>query len=421
MPARRSAFSLLLVALLMIGSVAYGQAGDADDAPPHPLIAMLAHVPATNAWVAYADYRAIWSVNAPVLRVTSARDLRVPALAEPWFYRSWRVADSLLARGSSPETLLAVPDTVGFDFFDIHQVMQFNTPPNNGVAVSGAFDPDAVIRAYLNRGYEQVEVSGVMALCPAGDCSGGILIDLQGIEPGNIFDYLGRKPPLLLLDDGTLISAPAEGTLNRVASVAGGRFPALLDSPDHQAIAAALTDPELFPGALLQAHFLPPDLFSVIDLSHATHATDDGDDEWLSLLPGARIPNDYGSLPPHFRVAIADYEDSQRQKAVIALVYTDQEMAQIAAEEVARRLATFAPRDLPPFVEQIDGAQIDPPVIYETPDRVVALISVSYPLFDERLRPPPALSGGQMYLWWYRALLLSEFTVVQPLLLPQGE
>ena len=97
------------------------------------------------------------------------------------------------------------------------------------------------------------------------------------------------------------------------------------------------------------------------------------------------------------------------------------EDAEIAAEEVSRRIVPFADEivredDPTPFIEEIPGATVDEPRVFGE-DYYVAVISVSYPLPE--MQPDVSPRGGRLFRIWTQSVLQRTLYPLWQITLPE--
>lgn len=213
-------------------------------------------------------------------------------------------------------------DVVGFDLLDIARGVEFGRSPQQGLALLGAFEGDAVAAAHQARGYAAVAEGTVSVWCLEGDCTRGIDSDFSRREIANIFGGdLGRSQPVGIIGDRGVFSSPIEAIFNDMVAAADGNIPTLADAPEFQALAHALSSL----GVVRQLLSSDPTLLYAPD------------------FPGRRTPDPrpVGTLPQYGAFAMADIVVPEGEIAVVALVYADAEMAAEAVTVLEQRLATF--------------------------------------------------------------------------------
>jgi hypothetical protein len=149
---RQVLITLVVLGMLLAGAVAPGQQAAAQSAPaPGSLAAMLELVPLTlgqapgNAMLTYANL----ALQAEVSGVV------VPESSEDESARDWISATSRLPIHSNASQM-ATPEWeegLGFNLFDVDQVVEFSAPPANFTLLRGRFADDLVSR-WEAQGYE---------------------------------------------------------------------------------------------------------------------------------------------------------------------------------------------------------------------------------------------------------------------------
>lgn len=381
-------FSLLLLFALPVFA----------QAPEHPLAQMLAAVPGSAAaldgsFISYVDYRAVFSQRGgsfPTDLDEFNQMLSSEGGRKIWATNLWRIASGMLGWIQNfTQTYPEAQALFGFEWFDVDQSLQFGVVPAVGNVLRGEFDPDRVRAAFAKRDFESQQIAGVETLCWAEGCDQGLAIDLRSRNPANPFggDF-GRREPVALLP-GILLHSPAIETLTGMIQAAAGAAPSLLANPDYAAIADLVGVDGATDADLIQIQIYRQE--SIADFS-------------VPELPDGAP----GPLPPYSVAALADLQDGDTQIALVALVYDDAAVAELAAHELAARVASFHAAD------EIADAQIefDPPLVFTSAagDRFVAISSLRNPT------PPsdpgadsPLAPSASVFLRWYFSLQRREF------------
>jgi hypothetical protein len=318
----------------------------------------------------------------------------------------------------------------GIDFFEIDRAITFSAPPAQGIIYQGQFDVDAIETASLARDYEQADINGVTAWCWIEGCDQGLKVNIADRSPSNIFDpSLGRNPPFLVLNGGdTIAYAYALEVIEAMAFSSQGEWRSLADAPDYHAMASAITDSDMYAGDLVQVNIFPFDPLNNVQ-DYSIFETRDAYTEAIGtgvLSPMASDFVNYGDLPGYQLAALVDRQEGETQVAMIALVYASEESAQTAAQELTSRLATFSGEpetgDPTPFVEVIDGAQVNEGYVYASDDSglFVAVASVSYPLPEENFSSgqEQPIQPGIMYTRWMNSIFRRAFSPLWQVTLP---
>jgi hypothetical protein len=391
----------LLIALLLMllpGASALAQG----DAPPPPLLAMLAGVPqsaipADSGWatVRYADYAALYETEG-IAALRDAGNLDALMNDVP-------LSGMLMRLVAGPEALNyafvgagQMADAVGFEWLlDVERSLEFGNPPDVGLLLSGDLDAAAIGAALQARDFSQADVSGVTVWHRFDD----LAVSIAARDTADPFGgHLGAAARIALLPD-MLANARSWSLINGIIGAAQGDLPSLADDPAYRALAGAITAPD---GLLIQALFFDGAALGAVP----------GDPASLGLtLPAAA---DLGPLPPYALAALADRQEGNDQVHLIGLVYADAPTAQAAADVLAGRLADFRLSTRPDevLVEGF-GATVSASVVESAADGLaVALVEARYPLPAERTDAETGrfLSAGRFYGLWVQALMRREFT-----------
>jgi hypothetical protein len=436
-------FLYVLIFTLLMGFALSAQA-QTEDIEPHPLFELLAIIPDnlqtrdSNQYISYVDYDAVENGRAtPVNPETWDQFdliLELP-LGAKWINSTRRIRSGpseilqyLLLGGADMQSVS------GVDFFEIDHAITFGAPPAQGTIFQGQFDVDAIETASLGRDYEQADINGVTAWCWIEGCDEGLKVNIVDRNPSNIFDpSLGRNPPFLILNDGdTVAYAFALEVVEEMASASLGETRSLADAPDYQAMASAITDPDMYTGDLVQVNIFPFDPVNNVQ-DYTIFETREDYEEFIGsggigvLPPMASDFVNYGDLPTYQLAALVDRQEGETQIAMIALVYASEESAQTAAQELTSRLASFSGEivtgDPTPFASMIDGAQVNDGYVYASDEAglYVAVASVSYPLPEENFSSGEAaaeVAPGILYRRWMDSIFRRAFSPLWQITLP---
>lgn len=424
---RRILLSIILLLLIIVPLQAQDDSGDSEET--HPLLEMLALVPDTeNSRTDFLYYLDMTALEQASRIAISPPNMMIYDLLPSESRLSYMATLRRIAGGNGIEIFNAdweaMPEVVGFDFFNINQLIAFGQPPGIGTIYGGNFDYDSIGEAHAARDYTEETINGFTAWCGPSGCDAGLEIDFEARNRGNAFDpMLGRRPTVLLLP-GYLASSPDLVVVEGIARAANGDAVSIADAINYRTLAEAITAPE---GELIQVNFLGFDPLSFdIDLTVFETREDYEAAEDLPMRPVILDEwFDYGEMPAFNLMALADRQIDETQVAMVALLYTNEADAQAAADELAARLQTFSgtldPEEpFDPFVELIDGAQIDDPYVYQSEDTglYAAVASVSYPLPDE-ISLEDGLVPGMMYRYWVTSVFRRAFYVVAQITLPE--
>jgi hypothetical protein len=321
---RMKLFGLLMIAAA--GGV-LAPAGMAQDAEPvdavFDLLRVIPNSSATRDMTVLADRSAITAAYPEaqmpatieaLLRAFSAGE-DVPEGELLWTRVFMNLGDGTAADFRAEDTLRSA---LGIGFLQIEQVATFGSPPEDGVALAGSFDADAVEAALSARGY--VADAGVW--CHEGDCTTGMEVNLIMRDPFNPFGgELGRMQPIVA-DDGVLASTASADVIRDVRAALAGEAASLADVATYQAAAQVLSAQ----GVVIQA--------TIVD-GETLLASSLGDP--LPALQGQPQP-DLNPIAPYDLYVIADAATATEQVGIAAFVYLDEAAAEAALAEMQNRL-----------------------------------------------------------------------------------
>lgn len=372
--------------------------------------------------VSYINYTALQSVNGVTIDPGSSIDFENLSDDEQraWIRRArrWSVGPQFVQYMLvSGQELL---DYGGFDAFAVNQAVAFGNPPENGIVLQTDDTLAAFESAHRARNYTQTDINGLTAWCSEDGCDSGMQQDLQGRQPGYVFDPsgLGRQPPVLVTD-AYYASAFSLDVLENMADSFNGDAPSFLDVPEYAAVTDALIDASDRYGELLQ-FFMPPisEYYTVDFTAPDPYATVNPRSESDTVLDSWA---DYGALPQWSAVMLADYADEGTNGAILALAYDNQTDAQHALDEVSQRVLTFTDeirtRGDQPLIEIVEGgATLAESSLYEAEDGYfVAVIALTYP------EPTPDSDefSGALFIRWMNALYARTFDVLWNIIPPE--
>jgi hypothetical protein len=415
--------ALYLILVLLLSMLSFSVYSD--DEETHPLLEMLAFAPDNEASrsgeIYYMDFRAVENAFDYLEKPDNFADWWE---SNPWigFTNRWMSApnfiQSLMRSGEE------IPETVGFDFFDVDRTLSFGRPPNHAVIWGGNFDADSIGAAHTARDYAQNEINGATAWCSSAGCDQGLQTDIAARELGNIFDSgLGRKPPVLIFPD-YLGSAFQLEIVENIAATSNGDMSSLAESSDYRTLVEAIIDIDHYSGELVQAQFWSSIYVQLtLDVNNLESAC-----ELLQIqecdqnLSAPVWLTDYGYLPAYELVAIADRQEDDEQVAIIVLLYDNEDDAQIAAPELAKRITTFSDAILRGDDELLLDRDVLQPVsvenyVYtsEKTDMSAAVVAVNYytPTQQEAMRPMARENGavyhGLLFRVWVNSLYAQGF------------
>lgn len=375
---------LIVFVILMMGLPLRAQ-----EAAPHadttaPLLEALAFVPDdenSRQYVYYGDFELALEArglprlsNAEISRanLTSRVGFAIPGYFE--FLATFNFASNMV-------------DLVGFELLDIARAVEFGRQPQQGLALLGMFEGEAIAAAHQARGYEAMSEGDVRVWCFKGDCSADI--DFENRDTANIFGgYLGRSQPVGIIGDDGVFSSPNEAVFDAMVAAVDGSIPTLADAPDFQALARAL-------GALGPVRQLQS--FDALLM-------------WQLDFPGIRTPDPRpeGTLPQYGVFAIADVVLPEGELAVVALVYDSAEVATEAAAVLERRLETFPARGQASLRREFlqEGAERVETMVYadELTGMHVVMVVIAAPPPDDTVADQRQPSG-RFFVTLNRAIL----------------
>jgi hypothetical protein len=326
----------ILIALCLLFALAFsGAAQDATEISPEPsemtpFLRALSLIPNTSAVreatpvFSYADYHA----------ALEARGMPVPESLSG--YLDGGEADGPLSTSlppAGPSTMLQYlfaggpeyPQTVGFDFFEIAQAVEFGTPPAMGQVLLGDFDTAMILDAYTQRGYTAVDD----LLCPADGCDTGMKQNIAERNPANPFGgHLGRSEPIFV-GDGVLLNSPDEPLVEAMAAAYDGSASSLADAPEFQAIAGVLAEYPYVSAVMA----VSPLAVTTLDPRMMTENPEAAEALLASL--------EAEPLAPYTMTAFASAADGENEYGLALLVYVNAAAAQDAAAVIDNRLAAL--------------------------------------------------------------------------------
>lgn len=317
---------VLMIVVLLIGIMP--AAAQDDDTPFMQMLARIPDTDSTRAWLTYIDYQALIAARQGTFPVTSwaefelANDFRL----EP----AHQVMQALIGIQSGPSfftevfaTAKEMPETVGFDVFQIGRAAEFGLPPAFGTILEGDFDSDTVIATHTARDYTVSDAGDLTLLCGANGCDSGMNVDIANRSPANPFGgRLGRSQPVLV-GDQLVASSPSIDVLDQTADTINGDGDSIAADPDYSAAAEAISAGD----TVLQAYFINPG--DIPPLSEALLGSV-SDPAAVKTLR-AELARSFVPLPPYNLIAISDSANDSEQIASLALVYTDEADAEAAA------------------------------------------------------------------------------------------
>lgn len=307
-----------------------------------------------------------------------------------------------------------MPNAMGIDFFHVEQSLEWGVPPDRGFVLQGDFDEASVRAAHESRGFVESELDGAPLWCHPDGCDQGSMTDLTDRQMADVFGGdLGRKFPRVLTGD-FFISAAADTSLEQMtdAGIAGGA--SLADDPAYMAAVAALGGDHY----LRAVQFAPASDFLDFDLSRlAPGASEEDLRELVNRLRGGEE-----NLPPYNLAVFADIVDAEKEYAMIALVYRDEELATFAADILTERLSAaesaMVRRPWAEIIADRDGTIEEPTVFHaEEADRWVTLFMISKPLPPNEPVDGRIVESGLLYRLLIDGYFARDLGWLQPVIL----
>lgn len=335
-------FCILVLLLLMAGGVA-AQDAALDE---QPIMQMLTRVPTgvSTSYLLFSDRLAIsaaypgaqmppdWAAFEALDNDNLTDQTRPLAI---WWQVFFQYRSSL-----SAQTLMladSLPDSLGYDFFQVQQELSYGQPPENTLYLAGAFDPATITAALAARGYRPTLEAGTAATwCLEGDCSTGMQMNPDARDPANPFGgNLGLSWPLLL-GEGFLIGNRSEAAMQAHQQAVEGSAPTLAaDAGWRAAVTAATAGGSI----LLQATalsgndlFIFSEPFTGLDMSASPEQIQRFYQDLLE---------DYTNLPPFQLLFVADTVSAGQQVTKVILVYATEVDANLAAAVLPPRVAAY--------------------------------------------------------------------------------
>lgn len=184
----------------------------------------------------------------------------VPGAPDDPALRAWQAELANLALPTSLAERALEPEwrqSYGFDLTQVHQVLVVGQAPDYVMILRGGFDPTQLQDAWVSSGYQAVEAEGttIWTLFP------GDTIDLS--DPASR-PAMGMLNNVVLLEDGTLVTAAKLPRLQSLLRVVNGTAPSLAENASVASLFGQATDSEdmvsavISRGSLLES--LPRDL-----------------------------------------------------------------------------------------------------------------------------------------------------------------
>lgn len=382
---------LIAVVLVVMMVMPLSAQIDRADMGSDELAALLVFVPDTaeaRRWVTYGDFRAGEAGRGLPFTPESYNFFDNPPEELPralWNMSVPHGGMQLAYLGTYGE----LPQTLGFDFFQIDRSLVWGQPPDQGFVLEGDFDEEAIRAAHEGRGFVESEVGGFPVWCAEAGCDTGLEQNLAERQLADIFGGdLGRKFPRALVGD-VMLSAGLDTTLERMVEVSTDEGNSLADAEDIQALVAAIDGDHYLRSAQIASPFDFPEFNPAVLLGE--RAIEEQIAELMERLEESRE-----FMPLYSAVVFADIATSESESVVIGLAYLDEASATTAGETITSLInATESIVIRRPWAELIAerGTLHAPEVFYaEDADRYVTLITISKPL------PPNEPGDMSMYI-----------------------
>ncbi len=279
-----------------------------------------------------------------------------------------------------------IPETVGFDFFDITAAMSFGKPPGQVYIYQGDFDAAQIEAALTSNGYTSETLDGFPYWCAEAGCDTGREVNPADRNPANLFGGdLGRRFPVTLLDNA-IVTSPDDANVEAIADVYQNPEKSLAANPIYQTVVTAMY--ETLPVAagdeqpqLRQAYFIPAHFLIVSDpMATAIFTAPEEIEKLREQLESMETT----SIPLYQMAAFTDFGNSSEQFAQVILIYGLEADAQTAVEIIPQRIASLNSIVVrQPLAAMFEARQAEllTPEIYKDEDtgRYAAVFTFRYP------------------------------------------
>lgn len=369
----------LLLLLSIVTAATWGPAlASAQDGTPSVapaggsgLASLLALVPATlpeleepeRATITYAD----------LATQLAAVGVEPPDDVDDDAFRSWTAATMGLSLPSTAAQNLKVwRQDFGFDLLQADQTLQITLPPFDLTMYRGRFDEAAVASALGRLGYEPIDAGGKTILSVREDFE----IDL-GAPTGYANASMNYAA---MLDDGTLVFAPAQAIVESVLEVEADEASSLVERDDLAALLphlpAGLVSALLVSGLML-AGGLPdsfPDLGSLGTPDIDAIATEVAEQGRMPPIQLALLGMTAGGPLELLGEALPQPPNTPAARAVVVLLMYSPDQAEDAVPIVEERLATGSAIQLDQSFAELFPEQM----VRAVPGEPVVLIELSF-------------------------------------------
>jgi hypothetical protein len=263
-----------------------------------------------------------------------------------------------------------MPTAIGIDFTNVDQSLLWSMPPQQAMLVRGTFDAASMSAAHAARGFVESALPSGTQWCSPDGCDQGLVIDVANRQPADIFGGdLGRRFPRALIGD-VIVSSASEPIFNAAVRAGTTGERSLITNPNVVAALVALDGQH----HLRAAQLMSPEDFLELGVIPAAGASEADIRQQQDALRGGAE-----DLPVYQMAVFGDLSDENGETALVALIYTREADAQIAAERLAARLQnaqSYRGERLWAALIAERGGRIDPPRVIAVPkaDRWVVLL-----------------------------------------------
>lgn len=298
-----------------------------------PLAHLLRFVPATpeNArYLLYSDYEAwlnAWQITRPAtFNDIQQLDERERTL---WIQVMGRqaTAPQALIRNITAEEMI---DFYGFDFFGSKQYVEAGSPPDEVMAMTHLYQPEAVAQALTAGGYTAETLSNEVTLY---SIRADNEIDMEAEMRTGMLGELNR----IAISGETLVVGRATAVVTTSIASAAGEQPSLADVAAYQALLRSLDAPELADAGALVGMFLSaePVVADVADLIFSDNTPEEITEQFEAMV------NQDPPLPVYALAGYATYQAEDASYLGLHVVFADAEEAATAVDVLAGRLESY--------------------------------------------------------------------------------
>jgi hypothetical protein len=275
-------------------------------------------------------------------------------------YRFIRVMFSSFLQGDMSNFYEGMPAAVGFSFFEIEAGLTVGSD-NKIVVFKTEVDTDNVTKVLTSRGFTERVIDNI----PVWERFEDDTTTLNARNRDDPFGgSIGFSARIALFTEFIVNSTNTPTTAQSIAA-ANDKYPSLADAEDIQALVYSTSTL----GEVTQAMFLGP---------HDTSVSFTNE----SIVTSEITKDDLGVLPTYELSLLADFADADNKvQHAWALLYTSEEEAEIATEEVKQRLEHFS--SIIHGANQFERLRFESQVIRHQ-NFYVSLISANYQLSSFR-------------------------------------